>query len=69
MKTTALFFISLAAFSQAQPIGTHGTVGCLANPTTVSRLEITKSGVYENYFIKRKNEGQHKRTLRYITKL
>ena len=57
MKTAALLFISLAVFSQAQPIGTHGTVGCLANPTAVSRLEITKSGVYENYFINAGGKG------------
>lgn len=35
----------------AEPAGTQGTVGCLASPKRVNRLEITKPGVYENYLI------------------
>ena len=32
-------------------IGVRGTIGCLANPKRVSRLQITKPGVYENYLV------------------
>lgn len=41
--------ISIA--SAATPIGTDGKAGTLANPKTVSRLEITKPGVYENFIV------------------
>lgn len=34
-----------------RPVGVQGEIGCLANPKTASRLEISKSGVYENYRI------------------
>ena len=36
---------------QAKPIGVNGPVGCQKNPTKVERLEIKKSGVYENYLV------------------
>lgn len=49
MKSLASFFFATASIALAQPVGTHGVVGCLANPKPVSRLEITKPGVYENY--------------------
>ena len=42
---------AICASDTPKPVGTHGLVGCLANPTAVSRLEITQSGVYENYRI------------------
>jgi len=41
----------------AGPIGVQGTIGCLANPKTVSRLEITKPGVYENYRVDAQGGG------------
>ncbi|MEQ1851177.1 MAG: right-handed parallel beta-helix repeat-containing protein [Chthoniobacteraceae bacterium] len=39
------------------PCGAQGVVGCMANPKTVSRLEITKPGVYENYRIDAQGGG------------
>lgn len=47
----ALAALSAACLPAAEPIGPGGTVGCLANPKKVSRLEITKPGVYENYLV------------------
>jgi hypothetical protein len=32
-------------------IGVQGTIGCLANPKRVNRLQITKPGLYENYLV------------------
>ena len=46
-----------AALDAQTPVGTHGLVGCLKNPTTVSRLEITKPGVYENQLIDAQGRG------------
>lgn len=34
-----------------ESVGTRGVVGCLENPKTTSRLEITKPGLYENFRI------------------
>src|SRR5262245_51904164 len=34
-----------------RPVGIQGPVGCKENPKKVDRLEITKSGVYENYLV------------------
>lgn len=34
-----------------QPVGAGSDAGCLANPKTVERLEINRSGVYENYLV------------------
>src|SRR4051812_36111231 len=47
---------SLAADTSG-PIGAHGTIGCLANPKTVSRLEITRPGIYENYRVDAQGRG------------
>lgn len=46
-------FTLLASMSFADDIGLtkRGHVGCLKNPKKVSRLQITKPGVYENYLI------------------
>lgn len=48
-----LLFIGMwgAALQAQVSVGTHGVVGCLEQPKQVSRLEITKPGVYENYRI------------------
>lgn len=35
----------------ARPIGVQGSIGCLKDPKKVERLEIKKSGVYENYLV------------------
>ncbi|MFZ4765030.1 MAG: right-handed parallel beta-helix repeat-containing protein [Roseimicrobium sp.] len=53
MRTISLclFACSIACLPAAEPVGTTGLVGCLANPKKVSRLEITKPGVYENYLV------------------
>ena len=37
--------------AQKKPIGVQGKIGCLKNPKKVSRLQITKPGVYENYLV------------------
>lgn len=34
-----------------KPVGVQGLVGCRENPRQVERLEITRSGVYENYLV------------------
>lgn len=47
----------LCAAELSGPIGTQGTVGCLANPKQVNRLEITESGVYENYRVNAQGKG------------
>ena len=53
--TTGLATLMLACNSapaQApKPVGTSGSVGCLANPKTLDRLHITQPGLYENYLI------------------
>jgi hypothetical protein len=44
--------LSLPLFLHAQtPVGTQGTIGAPAGAKVVNRLEITKSGVYENLII------------------
>ena len=48
---TALLLAPLAALFAQSPVGTDGRVGCLNNPKKVSRLEITKPGVYENFLL------------------
>lgn len=59
--TLPLFLSTLLAsisVVQAQtPVGTQGVVGCLENPKTASRLEITKPGVYENFRIDGQGKG------------
>ncbi len=47
----------LTAAEPSGPIGAQGVVGCLANPKTVSRLEITKPGVYENFRVDAQGGG------------
>lgn len=39
------------AAAKGRPVGVQGAVGCRENPRKVERLEITKSGVYENYLV------------------
>ena len=56
----AAFYVSLAGLRAAdspKPVGPQGVVGCLANPKTVNRLEITKPGVYENYRVDAQGKG------------
>lgn len=62
MKTKLLLPLLAPVFAclateTSGPIGAQGKVGCLANPKTVSRLEITKPGVYENYRIDAQGRG------------
>jgi len=57
---TALLLAPLAALQAAdaaKAVGASGQVGCLANPKSVARLEITKPGVYENYLVDGKWAG------------
>src|SRR5262245_40293361 len=37
--------------TKGKPVGLQGSVGCLANPKNVDRLQITRPGVYENYLV------------------
>ena len=53
----ALLLAPLAASHAQTRVGTHGRVGCLANPMTVNRLEITEPGVYENYCVDAQGKG------------
>jgi len=57
--TPALLIASLLTLPLVAqtPIGTRGVVGTLANPKTVSRLEITKPGVYENFRVDAQGKG------------
>lgn len=58
LPTIVLFILtSGASLSAVEPVGTQGVVGTLANPKTVSRLEITKPGVYENYLVDAQGNG------------
>jgi len=54
---SAVLLAPPVALDAQTPVGTHGLVGCLKNPTTASRLEITKPGVYENYLIDAQGGG------------
>ena len=59
MKRLSLI-LSLAtgiALQAQTPVGTHGIVGCLAKPQSLSRLEIAKPGVYENFLINAHGKG------------
>ncbi len=47
----------LNAAESPKPVGTQGIVGALANPKLVSRLEITKPGLYENFLIDAQGTG------------
>jgi hypothetical protein len=50
--------ISLAGLaSAATPLGSSASVGCVANPRQVERLEITKPGTYENYLVDSRWQG------------
>lgn len=58
LPTIVLFILtSGASLSAVEPVGIQGVVGTLANPKTVNRLEITKSGVYENYLVDAQGNG------------
>jgi len=54
-----IFFAAalLEAAEPPTPVGTHGQVGTLANPKKVSRLQITKPGVYENFLVDAQGKG------------
>ncbi len=55
-----MLLASLAGMHGAGPakrVGTDGIVGTLANPKIVSRLEITKPGVYENFLVDAQGAG------------
>lgn len=45
-----LWFVGVALAAQF-PLGPEGQVGCLENSKRVTRLEITKPGVYENFLV------------------
>jgi hypothetical protein len=50
----ALALVPCAAFAAdptPSPIGAKGSVGCVANPTRVRRLSITRPGTYENLLV------------------
>ncbi len=53
----ALTATMLNAGEMPEPVGTHGVVGTLANPKRVSRLEIMKPGVYENFLVDAQGAG------------
>lgn len=46
-----------AQAAESKPVGLQGVAGCQAKPKEVSRLEITKPGVYENYRINAQGKG------------
>ena len=48
---TCLLLGPLPALFAQSTVGTDGRVGCLNNPKKISRLEITKPGVYENFLV------------------
>jgi hypothetical protein len=37
--------------NDSKPVGVHGEIGCLADPTRVDRLVITAPGTYSNYLV------------------
>ncbi len=47
----------LNAAESSKPVGTQGIVGTLTNPKQVSRLEIAKPGLYENFLIDAQGAG------------
>jgi hypothetical protein len=52
MTFRILGILALASsFSPAEKAGCDASAGCLKNPRTVERLEITKSGTYENILV------------------
>lgn len=42
---------AVAVADDSKPVGVQGPVGCGKNPKKVSRLQITKAGVYENFLV------------------
>jgi hypothetical protein len=48
---TSLFGARSILAQDAKPVGVQGKVGALKDPKKVERLEIKKSGVYENYLV------------------
>jgi hypothetical protein len=61
MKQTLITVVSLlvapVCLLAQTPVGTQTLVGTLAAPKSVSRLEITKPGVYENYLVDAQGKG------------
>jgi hypothetical protein len=58
MKTILALSLTLFSLADAAPLaGTSGKVGTLENPKLVHRLEITKSGVYENFRVDAQGKG------------
>lgn len=47
----SIVLLAVASEAKAKPVGPQSAVGCLKNPKKVDRMEITKSGVYENYLV------------------
>jgi hypothetical protein len=52
-----LISFAINAPAAEHPVGQQGRVGSLASPKTVSRLEIKKPGVYENYQVDAQGKG------------
>lgn len=57
MKFLLALSLTLSLTHGAPLAGTTGKVGTLENPKTVNRLEITKSGVYENFRVDAQGKG------------
>ncbi len=57
VTTLTLALNLLNAAETPKPVGTHDIVGTLENPTLVSRLEIMKPGVYENFIVDAQGAG------------
>lgn len=55
--TVAALLVAPVCLLAQTPVGTQGTVGTLAAPKTVSRLQITKPGVYENLLVDAQGKG------------
>ncbi len=53
----ALLLTPPAVLPAESPIGAQGSLGPLANPKLVNRLEITKPGVYENFIVDGRGAG------------
>ena len=51
LRVASALFVCLAALHAQPAVGTDGRVGCRDNPKKVSRLDITKPGIYENFLV------------------